>query len=141
MVCCSNPGCNIIAHAHCSGENKRLIFNAHCFIGKTYFEIAHDDTFRGMFAETNNLVSQQKKTTCRRHRLYKAIRKQYIAIIEGNNNLTHSNKNKPDLEGTSDKENNNVLHLSHKRQLLIALTTLNEYKKVYCLLNNTSNAY
>ncbi len=58
MVCCSNHGCNIIAHVHSSGENKRFIFNIPCFIGKTCFEIAHDDTFRGMYSEINNLALQ-----------------------------------------------------------------------------------
>ncbi len=58
MVCSSNPGCNIMVHVHSSGENKRLIFNVPCFIEKTCFEIAHDDTFRGMIADTNNLASQ-----------------------------------------------------------------------------------
>ncbi len=65
MVQCSNPECDIIAHAHINAENKRLIFNEPSFIGKTCFEIAHDDAFRGMFAETNNVESRQKKTTRR----------------------------------------------------------------------------
>ncbi len=57
MVCCSNPGCNIMAYVHSGGENKRFIFHVPGFIRKTCFEIAHDDMFRGMFAETNNLAS------------------------------------------------------------------------------------
>ncbi len=61
ILCCSNPGCNIIAHVHSSGENKRFIFNVPCFIGKTCYEIAHNDTFRGMFAETNNLIFSRKR--------------------------------------------------------------------------------
>ena len=61
MVCCSQPGCDVVAHAHRSGENKRFIFKVPSFSGKTCFEIAHDSTFRGMFTETNNFGSRQKK--------------------------------------------------------------------------------
>ncbi len=107
-----------MVHVHSSGENKRLIFNVPCFIEKTCFEIAHDDTFRGMIADTNNLASQQKKTTCREHRLYESIQKHYIAIIDGNNKSTHSNVNSSDLEGMSDRENNDYLKLSCKMQKL-----------------------
>ncbi len=69
----------------------RFILNVPCFIGKTCFEIAHDDTLRGMFADTNNLALQHKMTTHRRHRLYESIGKQYITITDGNNKFTHSN--------------------------------------------------
>ncbi len=86
MVCCSNPGCNIKAHAHINGESKNFFFNVPSFIGKTCVEIAHEDAFRGMFLETNNLGLRQKKPACRGHRLHKNIQKQYIAIIEKTTN-------------------------------------------------------
>ncbi len=73
MVQCSNPTCDIIAHSHMDGENKRFIFDIPCFVGKTCFDIAHDNRFRGMFVENNNAESRQKRTARRGHRLYKQI--------------------------------------------------------------------
>ncbi len=78
------------------------------------FEIAHDDSFREMFVEINKLGSQQKKTNRRGHRLYEVIWIQYRAIIDRNNNLTHISENNSDLEGTSDKVNNNCHAKSQK---------------------------
>ncbi len=69
MVCCSNPGCKIIAHSHTSLEDKRFLFGILGFEGKTCFEIAHYDKFAGVFVETTNLESRKKRTTWRGHRI------------------------------------------------------------------------
>ncbi len=91
-----------------------------------------------MFAETSNLASWPKKTTCRGHRLYESIQKQYVAIIDGNNKSKHSNEKHSDLEGTSDKENDNHLILSCKRQKLTELSKKRGPLELHCENSNVT---
>ena len=115
MVQCSDPTCDIIAHSHMDGENKRFIFDIPCFVVKTCFDIAHDDRFRGMFVENNSAESRQKRTAQRGHRLYEQIRMEYTKIIEKRTSSKQVCQDGEESEQSSDIENRIQLNQSSKK--------------------------
>lgn len=101
----SKSGCNMIAHSYKSNENKHFIFNVG-FVGKSCFDIAHDNKSVRVFVKTTNSELRQRKTTWRGHIMYDIIWKQYKLIADGQiySNITcaeHETK-----EDAYDKEDN-----------------------------------